>query len=157
MTSRLTLNLGLRWDILTWPTEIQNRQANFDLVTGALVVAGSNGTLRTSIPNDYHDFGPRLGFAYQLTRDAKTVLRGGYGLFYFVDRGGISNQLAQNPPFSGENSVAYQQGFRITLSGALPCAATSFESKTVNGVPLISVAMPFSCHPPSAAWYQLSG
>ncbi len=120
VTSRLTLNLGLRWDILTWPTEIQNRQANFDLVTGALVVAGSNGSLRTSIPNDYHDFGPRLGFAYQLTRDAKTVLRGGYGLFYFTDRGGINNQLAQNPPFSGENSVTYQQGYRITLSGALP-------------------------------------
>lgn len=121
VTSRLTLNIGLRWDILTWPTEIQNRQANFDLNTGALVIAGSNGSLRTSIPNDYHDFGPRLGFAYQLTRDAKTVLRGGYGIFYFIDRGGISNQLAQNPPFSGENSVTYQQGYRITLSGSLPC------------------------------------
>ncbi len=132
VTSRLTLNLGLRWDILTWPTEIQNRQANFDLVTGALVVAGSNGTLRTSIPNDYHDFGPRLGFAYQLTRDAKTVVRGGYGLFYFVDRGGISNQLAQNPPFSGENSVAYQQGFRITLSGALPCEPTCTPAQLIS-------------------------
>ena len=40
------------------------------------------------------------------------------------------------------------------ISGALPCAATSFESKTVNGVPLISVAMPSNCHPPSAHWYQ---
>ena len=100
VTRRLTLNLGLRYDVLTWPVEVDNRQANFDLTTGALVVAGSNGSLRTSIPNDYHDFGPRLGFAYQLTGDGKTVLRGGYGLFYFIDRGGISNQLAQNPPFS---------------------------------------------------------
>src|SRR6202044_3679501 len=40
------------------------------------------------------------------------------------------------------------------ISGALPCAATSFESKTVNGVPLISVAMPSNCHPPSPHWYQ---
>jgi hypothetical protein len=120
VTNRLTLNLGIRWDILTWPTEVENRQANFDLVTGALVVAGSNGASRTLIPNDYHDFGPRLGFAYQLTRDAKTVVRGGYGLFYFIDRGGISNQLSQNPPFGGENSVTYQQGYRITLSGAVP-------------------------------------
>jgi hypothetical protein len=124
VTNRLTLNLGIRWDILTWPTEVENRQANFDLVTGALIVAGSNGAPRTLIPNDYHDFGPRLGFAYQLTGDAKTVLRGGYGLFYFIDRGGISNQLAQNPPFGGENSVTYQQGFRITLSGSLPCEPT---------------------------------
>ena len=42
-------------------------------------------------------------------------------------------------------------GFDATvISGAVPSAATSFESKTVNGVPLISVAIPSSCHPPSA-------
>jgi hypothetical protein len=117
---RLTLNLGLRYDVLTWPVEVENRQANFDLTTGALIVAGSNGASRALIPNDYHDFGPRLGFAYQLTNDGKTVVRGGYGLFYFVDRGGIANQLAQNPPFAGLNTVTYAQGFRITFTGALP-------------------------------------
>jgi len=123
VTPRLTLNLGLRWDILTWPVEVQDRQANFDLVTGALLVAGS-GAPRTMIPNDYHSFGPRLGFAYQLTSDSKTVLRGGYGLFYFMDRGGISNQLAQNPPFSGTNGVSYTQGNHITFTGELPCDTT---------------------------------
>jgi hypothetical protein len=121
VTSRLTLNLGLRYDILTWPVEVENRQANFDLVTGALIVAGSNGASRQLIPNDYHNFGPRAGFAYQLTKDGKTVVRGGYGLFYFIDRGGIANQLAQNPPFAGDNSASYANGARITLSGALPC------------------------------------
>jgi hypothetical protein len=132
VTRRLTLNLGLRYDILTWPVEVDDRQANFNLATGALVVAGSNGTLRTTIPNDYHDFGPRLGFAYQLTGDGKTVLRGGYGLFYFIDRGGISNQLAQNPPFSGENSVTYAQGYRITLSGSLPCEPTCTPAQLIS-------------------------
>jgi len=52
VTPRLTLNLGLRYDVLTWPVEVQNRQANFDLVTGALIVAGSNGASRSLIPND---------------------------------------------------------------------------------------------------------
>lgn len=129
---RLTLNLGLRYDVLTWPVEVENRQANFDLVTGALVVAGSNGASRTLIPNGYHNFGPRLGFAYQLTGDGKTILRGGYGLFYFLDRGGISNQLAQNPPFAGTNGVSYAQGFRITLSGGLPCEPNCTPSQLIS-------------------------
>jgi len=132
VSHRLTLNLGLRYDILTWPVEVEDRQANFDLTTGALVVAGSGGAPRTSIPNDYHNFGPRLGFAYQLTGDGKTVLRAGYGLFYFIDRGGISNQLGQNPPFSGANSVSYSQGFRITLSGALACQPTCTQAQLIS-------------------------
>ncbi|HET6932586.1 MAG TPA: TonB-dependent receptor [Candidatus Acidoferrum sp.] len=131
VTQRLTLNLGLRWDILTWPVEVNDRQANFDLNTGALIVAGSNGASRTLIPNDYHDFGPRLGFAYQLTRDGKTVVRGGYGLFYYIDRGGIANQLAQNPPFAGLNSASYFNGARITLSGSLPCEPNCTQAQLI--------------------------
>ena len=50
MASRLTLNLGFRWDLMTWPVEINNRQANFDIFTGQLQIAGQNGNSRSFIP-----------------------------------------------------------------------------------------------------------
>jgi outer membrane receptor protein involved in Fe transport len=114
---RLTLNLGLRYDILTWPIEVFNRQSNFNIATGQIDIAGAGGSSRALIPNDWLNFNPRIGFAYQATADGKTVVRGGIGLFSYLNRGGISNQLAQNPPFSGEQSFNYNQGYRITLSG----------------------------------------
>jgi hypothetical protein len=132
ITPRLTLNLGLRYDLLTWPVEVEDRQANFNLKTGAIDLANQNGASRTFVPNDYNNFGPRIGFAYQLTGDGKTVVRGGYGIFYFIERGGISNQLAQNPPFGGTNSVNYANGFRITLSGALPCQPNCTQAQLIS-------------------------
>ena len=67
VTRRLTLNLGLRWDVLTWPVEKFNRQANFDINTGQIEIAGQNGNSRSFIPVDYHNFAPRIGFAYDLS------------------------------------------------------------------------------------------
>lgn len=129
VTNRLTLNLGFRWDLFTQPIEVDNRQANFDITTGALIIAGAGGASRALVPNDYKNFGPRAGFAYQLTGDGKTVVRGGIGVFYFVDRGGIDNQLAQNPPFSGAANFQQNQGYEITLSGSLPCSPNCAPSQ----------------------------
>ena len=131
ITPRLTLNLGLRYDVYTWPVEVEDRQSNFNIATGAIDIANKNGASRSFISNDYNNFGPRIGFAYQLTRDGKTVVRGGYGIFYFLDRGGISNQLGQNAPFGGQNQVTFAQGFRITLSGALPCSPNCTQAQLI--------------------------
>ena len=125
VTSKLTLNLGIRWDILTWPTEAHNRQANFDVnpnssTYGQIVLPGQAGYNDAFIPTDHTNFAPRIGFAYDLSGDGKRVIRGGYGIFYFVDRGGIDNQLAQNAPFAGVAQYNYTQGYRFTLSGAAP-------------------------------------
>jgi hypothetical protein len=147
VTPRLTLNLGMRWDIFTQPIEVDNRQSNFDIATGAIIIAGSNGASRGLVPNDYHNFGPRAGFAYQLTSDAKTVVRGGIGVFYFVDRGGIDNQLAQNPPFSGSASFQQSKGYEIALSGSLPCSpscTTSQLNSTTATAPVPTGAAAFA-------------
>lgn len=118
VNSKLTLNLGLRYEYLTNPAEEFRRQANFDLTTGALVLAQSGSDTLTK--TDKNNFSPRVGFAYDIFGKGKSVIRGGYGIFYFLDRGGINNQLAQNPPFSGSLRFTYNQGYRITLSGQGP-------------------------------------
>jgi hypothetical protein len=118
VNNKLTLNLGLRYELLTNPAEQNGRQSNFDLTTGHLVLA--NGSSDTLTKTDKNNWSPRLGFAYDLFGKGRSVIRGGYGIFYFLDRGGIDNQLAQNPPFSGSSSYSYNQGYRITFSGQGP-------------------------------------
>jgi hypothetical protein len=106
---KLTLNLGLRYDIpinwyaptmgsvsLTAPNPAAN---NFP---GAYVFAGS-GPNRLGVtrfwPTDFSDLGPRIGFAYQI--NSKTVVRGGYGIFYeATSNGGCGCTLGANGSFS---------------------------------------------------------
>jgi outer membrane receptor protein involved in Fe transport len=118
VNGRLTLNLGVRYEYFTNPAEQYARQANFDLATGHLVLAKDSKDTLTK--TDKNNFSPRVGFAYDLRGNGKSVVRGGYGIFYFLDRGGISNQLAQNPPFAGSLRYTYNQGYRITFTGQGP-------------------------------------
>ena len=84
---KLTLNLGLRWDVYVPWVEIKDRQSNFDRHRHVLVASPDavvDGIKGRTLPADYskRDFGPRFGFAYDLTGDAKTVVRGGFGIFW---------------------------------------------------------------------------
>ena len=120
VNKKLTLNLGFRYDLYTYPYTSGNQQSNFDIYTDQLLVAGQNGQTRSQVQTDYHDFAPRVGFAYDLFGTGQTVLRGGYGIFYFLDRGGIGNQLSNNPDFNGTSSYSAGSGYRVTFTGEGP-------------------------------------
>lgn len=103
VSPRLKLNLGLRYELDTVPTEAHGRFAPIvglgDIATATLSTPG------TPVHNGDHDnFAPRIGFAYQLTQDAKTVLRGGTGIFYDLPTVNAT-QLAFGPPFKITNFV----------------------------------------------------
>ena len=124
VNSKLTLNLGLHYEINTPFVEKKNQWVNFDPASGAQLVAGVGGVSNTgNINTDYKAWGPRISFAYQL--DKKTVFRGGYGLFY-EPQGNFNTSIRQfrqppfgfvvNIPFSG-NDVPTRRasdGFPIT-------------------------------------------
>ena len=99
LTPKLTLNLGLRYDYAPAAYEGKNRIANFNPAGSGSLVTGSAGSLdqRSLINTNNNNWGPRIGFAY--SPRPKTVVRGGYGIFYTLfERFGSENQLALNPP-----------------------------------------------------------
>jgi hypothetical protein len=138
-TSRLTLNLGLRWDYFTPYTEVNGRQANIILngngngAGGTMympnsacaiprsasfntLIAASNITLNCTSNNalgvaQKYNFAPRLGFAYRVKNNL--VLRGGYGLAY----GGLGNI-----GFGGNLGNAYPFLYTINQSQTSPVA-----------------------------------
>ena len=90
---KLTLNLGLRYEFGTPYYEKDNKLSNYDPTTNSIILA-KNGSLsdRGLVKPDYNNFGPRLGFAYNVLD--KTVIRGGYGLGYvFLNRPGQREYL----------------------------------------------------------------
>ncbi|MEX2264709.1 MAG: TonB-dependent receptor [Bryobacteraceae bacterium] len=103
-----TLNLGMRYEYVQPLYEVADRQANIDLVTGELRLAGQNGNSRSLYNNYPWSFMPRIGFAWQVM--PRLVVRSGYAISTFMEGTGANLRLTLNPPFFFESDVTYAPG-----------------------------------------------
>jgi outer membrane receptor protein involved in Fe transport len=133
-SDKFTVNLGLRYDFMTPPTEKDNRLANFDPSGSGQLVFASDGSLadRALVKPDTNNFAPRIGAIYRI--NDKSLIRGGYGVFFNqFDRIGSEDQLALNPPglinnqvnSSGNTNPVFfmKDGFPTTSSSATSSCA----------------------------------
>jgi outer membrane receptor protein involved in Fe transport len=95
-TRRFTLNLGVRYEYASPFYNPQNQMSMFDLTQSTLLIAGHNGVSRYIVDADKNNWAPRVGFAYQI--NAKTTLRGGFGMFY-DPANAFRDDIKFNPPF----------------------------------------------------------
>lgn len=155
ITPRLTLNYGLRYDVELPRREVNNKMNSFDATAinpvsgtpGVVTFAGRGGVSERAFATDWNNVGPRIGFAYQLTRTGRTVLRGGAGLFYGQT---VSNTIGDTAALGFSTSASFvvsqattQSAFRFRdgfPAYARPPLSPGFGAVPVGERPNTSVA-----------------
>ena len=149
LSRRLTLNIGVRHEAFLPETEKYNRLTNFDPRANSLIYAGENGvSTRANKQTNWKNFGPRIGLAYDLTGNGKTIARAGYSLVYFPDPVTANGQIGLNVPIFFTQSLAFPD-FPIGMTGVatldnpfpLPQAVrprTTTELNALNPAPRIN-------------------
>ncbi|HMI50912.1 MAG TPA: TonB-dependent receptor [Candidatus Saccharimonadales bacterium] len=130
VTPKLTLNLGLRYDLFLPPKDINH-------VTHTLDFSDPANPVFIDAPDplwqvSHKNFSPRVGFAYSMT--PTVVVRGGYGMFYFGGQFDHINILQLNPPTAGSLTITNQVGDLTTIDDPMPASANPTD--TINAVTL---------------------
>ncbi len=131
LTPSLTLNIGVRWETDTPMVDSNNRMNSFDPnqinpvsgTPGVVKFLGLNGYSGKPYPTDWNNFGPRLGFAWKAFHNEKTVVRGGFGVFF-------------SHPFDAGVPTANTLGFSLQASLNTPDNGITAPFLLRNGVPL---------------------
>jgi Carboxypeptidase regulatory-like domain len=145
VTDQLTLNLGLRYDLHTPWVEDNNQQANYNINTGQIQLAGQDGA-SAALYNGFYgarDLQPRIGFAWTpATLKNRTVVRGSFTISSYLEGTGTNLRLPLNPPFTPAEINA------IYNNTALPLTDTS------DGI--VGAGTNASCAAPAYACYAQS-
>ena len=135
ITPKLTLNIGLHYEIDTPYAEAHDYWVNFNPVNAAVEIAGQNGVSKTANwQTDYGSIGPRVGFAYTLNE--KTVLRGGYGVFY-DPQGNAGTTIRQ------ERQWPFDLVYALSPGSLFPSNTVSQGFLTPGQIPPATFAKPF--------------
>jgi hypothetical protein len=134
VNTHLTINMGLRYQYDTAPTESHGRIANFDLSTGTLDPVGSSVLDAPKL-----DFAPRFGIAYSPFNSGHTVFRAGYGIFFAdLNAANLGQNMPSNTPgFQFNESVNALQipglaGLPFPDLSAFALPATAFSAIAKN-------------------------
>jgi outer membrane receptor protein involved in Fe transport len=133
---RLTINLGLRYEYEQLP-QVQYPNGNFPTLAqsqGSLLASlnGVNPTLR--MPADKNNFGPRVGFAWDVLGDAKTALRGGYGIYYGRINNSAIGSVLLGSGISGVTQTNYNVQYNSSCAPNFPQTISSSCSSFVPSI-----------------------
>ena len=133
-TPKLTLNMGLRYDIFTPMVEDHNRLANFNFTSGQFVMPGMPGVSRSgNVELNLHNLAPRFGFAYTPSDNNRTVLRGAFGIFYDQQANQNDAEIAFNP-----TGLFGSQSILVPTSSLAPAMVLSSGFPTTLPFPTVA-------------------
>jgi hypothetical protein len=142
-TDRLTLNLGLRYDAHSPWVEANNQQANYNIATGNIDLAGQGGASRGLYGGTYggKDFQPRIGFAWTpAALGNHTVIRGAFTISSYMEGTGTNLRLTLNPPFTPAEINS------TTASGSFLPPTNSTDGIVGSGTAASCAAPEYACY-----------
>ena len=142
-TDRLTLNLGLRYDAHSPWVEANNEQANYNIATGNIDLAGQGGASRGLYDGTWggKDFQPRVGFAWTpAALGDHTVIRGAFTISSYLEGTGTNLRLTLNPPFTPAEINS------TTASGKFLPPTTSTDGIVGSGTSASCAAPEYACY-----------
>ncbi len=169
LASRLTINVGIRYEVFGAPTETNGRLPNFNALTaaGPVPVSGTysgftvpanfkgpvpTGVLKTPYAGfyktPYGNISPRVGFVWQMTQAPTLLLRGGFGVYYDQHSGNLAEQTLSQLPFAASQFAFGSQNGAATLKSPFvplalpPSSFPIFQPRTPDSFPFIEGTNP---------------